>query len=449
MRALFLALGVLLLGACGGRDDPPTTKEATPAASASEVEGAFCQEHGVPEAVCTKCKPALAAVFKSKGDWCEEHEFPESFCPICHPERGGRPLADVSNDGAPADGTKVRFKTKQMAERAGIQTARVSERASAVEIAVTAKLVYDATKVAEVNARSPGVIRSIAADVGAKVEVGSPLAAFASSSVGADQSRLQAARSRVKVAEASHTRLEKLFAARLAAENDVLAARHELDAAKAERSAAQSSLGMVGGVAGSSKYALSSPIAGVVTRRTATIGHMVDPEEVLFEIVDTSSMWAELDIPESDVQRVAVGQTVVVVADGLEDTELTGTLAYLAPEIDAQTRTVKGRVSLANPDGALRANMFARARISVTGAAKTVVVPRTAVQRAKTAHLVFVRLGEDVFEARRVQLGPGDADMVEVTGRVAPGDDVATEGSFLLKTETLKDSIGAGCCDVE
>lgn len=235
----------------------------------------------------------------------------------------------------------------------------------------------------------------------------------------------------------------------MAAETDVLAAQHEVDAAKAERSAAQSSLGMVGGVAGSSKYGLSSPIAGVVTRRTATIGHMVDPEEVLFEIVDTSSMWAELDIPESDVQRVLIGQTVVVVADGLEDTELTGTLAYLAPEIDPQTRTVKGRVSLANPDGALRANMFARARISVTGAAKTVVVPRAAVQRAKTAHLVFVRLGDDVFEARRVQLGPGDAEMVEVTGRVAPGDDVATEGSFLLKTETLKDSIGAGCCDVE
>lgn len=449
MRALFLLLGVLLLPACGDRSDPDTDQKTEPTQSAAELEGAFCQEHGVLEAVCTKCKPALAAVFKSKGDWCEEHEFPESFCPICHPERGGRPAADVSNDGAPADGTKVRFKTKQMAERAGIQTTRVSERASAVELEVTAKLVYDATKVAEVNARSPGVIKAIAADVGAKVEVGSPLAKFASSSVGADQSRLQAARSRVKVAEASHARLKKLFDARLAAENDVLAAQQEVDAAKAERSAAQSSLGMVGGVAGASKYELSSPIAGVVTRRTATIGHMVDPEEVLFEIVDTSSMWAELDIPESDVQRVSVGQTAVVIPDGLEDAELTGTLAYLAPEIDPQTRTVKGRVSLANPEGALRANMFARARISVSGAAKSVVVPRAAVQRAKSVHVVFVRMGEDVFEARRVQLGPGDAEMIEVSGRIAPGDDVATEGSFLLKTETLKDSIGAGCCDVE
>src|SRR6187431_765083 len=73
----------------------------------------MCAEHGVLEAVCPKCNPALTAVFQAKGDWCAEHGFPESFCPICHPERGGRPSADVSssNDG-PADGTKVRLKNK-------------------------------------------------------------------------------------------------------------------------------------------------------------------------------------------------------------------------------------------------------------------------------------------------------------------------------------------------
>lgn len=448
MRLAGVALWFLVLAACRDRGDAPVKGEPPPTAAAS-AEGAFCLEHGVLEAVCTKCNPALAAVFQAKGDWCGEHEFPQSFCPICHPERGGRPAADVSNDGAPADGTKVRFKTKQTARQAGIDVTRVSERANSVQIAVTAKLVYDATKVAEVNARSPGVIRSIAADVGTKVEIGSPLAGFASSSVGADQSRLQAARSRVKVAEANYARQQKLHAVRLAPENDVLAARHEVDAAKADRSAAQSALGMVGGVGGTSKYELSSPIAGVVTRRHATIGHMVDPDEVLFEIVDTSSMWAELDIPEADVARVAVGQAVAVFADGQNDTELTGTLTYVAPEIDSQTRTVKGRVPLDNPTGSLRANMLGRARISVTGAEKAVIVPRAAVQRAKSVHLVFVRLAEDLFEARRVQLGAGDRDVVEVTGRIVPGDDVATQGSFLLKTETLKDSIGAGCCDVE
>jgi cobalt-zinc-cadmium efflux system membrane fusion protein len=187
----------------------------------------------------------------------------------------------------------------------------------------------------------------------------------------------------------------------------------------------------------------------VVTKREAAVGRMVDLEEMLFEIVDTSSLWVEVDVPETELRRVAVGQTVTVIVDGLDDAERMGTLSYLAPEIDPHTRTVKGRVPLANPDGTLRANMFATARIAVTGSGTAVVVPRAAVQRAKTVHLVFVRLAEDVFEARRVVVGPGDADVIEVIGRVAPGDLVATEGSFLLKTETLKEGIGAGCCEAE
>lgn len=445
-----LALALALLSAGCERAEPEAPAPAPgPAAPAPAAGEGMCEEHGVLEAVCTKCNPALVPVFQAKGDWCEEHGFPESFCPRCHPERGGRPKADVADDGAPADGTKVRFATRDTARLAGIEVAEVAQRTSLVHVSATARLAYDATKVAEVNARAPGVVRSLLVDIGTKVEAGTTLAVLRSAGVGADQSRLVAAKSRVQVAEANHRRLEKLHAARMAAENDVLAALQELDAAKAERAAAQAALAMVGGVGGSSRYELTAPIAGVVTRRSATIGRMVDLEEVLFEIVDTSSMWAELEIPEVDLFRVAVGQYVTVTVDGLPDRELTGTLEYLAPEIDPHTRTIRGRVPLANPEGVLRGNMFAQARVAVAGSGTAVVVPRAAVQRAKTTHLVFVRLAEDLYEARRVVLGPGDADVVEVTGRVAPGDRVVTAGSYLLKTETLRESIGAGCCEAE
>lgn len=446
LHPIAMLLLALMLVCCERAEPSVEAQEPSSAKPKAAPADGFCEEHGVLEAVCTQCNPALIPVFQAKGDWCEEHGLPESFCPICHPERAGRPAADLAGDGAPADGTKVRFKTKETARLAGIQVAVVTQRASLSHVAATAKLVYDATKVAEVNARSPGVVRSIDVDIGSKVEAGSRLAVLKSAGVGGDQSRLQAAKSRVQVATANHLRVKKLHEARMAAESEVLAALQELDAAKAERAAVQSSLAMVGGVGGSSNYEITAPIAGVVTKRNAIIGRMVNLEEVLFEIVDTSSMWAEVDVPEADLSRVTVGQFVTVTVDGLGVSEFTGPLEYLAPEIDTHTRTVKGRVRLDNPERALRGNMFAEARIAVTGSGTAVVVPRAAVQRAKTAHLVFVRLAEDLFEARRVEPGPGDADFIEVTGRVAPGDEVATEGSFLLKTETLRESIGAGCC---
>jgi cobalt-zinc-cadmium efflux system membrane fusion protein len=440
----------LALAACNTPAEPASVAKADGVAEPAPGAGAMCEEHGVLEAVCTKCNPALAAVFKAKGDWCPEHGFPESFCPICHPEQGGRPLNDVASDGAPADGTKVRFKTKETARLAGIQVERVGERQSRAEVVATALIVYDAAKVAEVNARAAGVIRAIRADIGANVRAGMPLCTIESAGVGADQSRLITARSRLRLAEANHERLSTLVDQGIAAKKDALLAGQEVEAARAELSGAQSALGVVGGLSeGASRYTLTAPIAGVVTQRNATIGRLVDTEHVLFEIVDTSSMWAEVDIPETAVRRVALGAAVSVGVDGIDDKEFTGSLSYIAPAIDPHTRTVKGRVALDNPEGLLRGNMFARARITTRGPSQAVVVPRAAVQRAKDAQLVFVRTADDVFEARRVDVGAGDARIVEVTGRVAPGDEVATDGSFLLKTETLKGSIGAGCCDVE
>ncbi|WP_437909119.1 efflux RND transporter periplasmic adaptor subunit [Sorangium sp. So ce327] len=436
------------LSACGakGTDRAAQEKaEAKPRAAAA-VEGAMCKEHGVLEALCTKCNPRLAPIFQAKGDWCKEHEFPESICPICHPERGGKPAADVASDGAPADGTKVKLKTKDTARLAGILTAKAVERQGGGGIPVTARIVYDALKVAEINARAAGVVRQLHVDVGAEVKKGAPLAIIDSADVGADRSRLAGAQSRLKIAEENLKREEQLEKEGISSRRSVLAAQQELDAARAERSSFAASLAVVGASAGGSGgYTLTTPLAGVVTQRKATVGRLVGVEETLFEVVDVSSMWAELDVPETDLPAVSLKQPVVLEVDGIEGRELKGEITYVAPAIDPASRTAKARVPLANPGGALRANMFGRARILAPSRA-AVVVPRAAVQRARTVKLVFVRLADDQFEARRVEIGATEGDVVEVTRGVRPGEEVATEGSFLLKTETLKESIGAGCC---
>ena len=91
--------------------------------------------------------------------------------------------------------------------------------------------------------------------------------------------------------------------------------------------------------------------------------------------------------------------------------------------------------------------MFARAEIALARAQPLVMVPVDAVQRVKDVALVFVRLAPDQFEARRVTLGLTQGTHVEILTGVTAGEAVATRGSFLLKTETLKGAIGAGCCD--
>jgi len=136
--------------------------------------------------------------------------------------------------------------------------------------------------------------------------------------------------------------------------------------------------------------------------------------------------------------------------DGHPGRVLEGTLEYLAPEIDPHTRTTRGRVAVANIDGALRANMYARAFVQVPREEGAWRVPRDAVQRARGATLVFVRVADDLYEARRVEVvGEDGAAHVDVRGHLDAGESVVVDAAFLLRTETLRDSIGAGCCEGE
>lgn len=453
--ALILLMGLAACTGCKSEQAAPPSAPETKSHDAPAA-GAMCTEHGVLEALCTKHNPALIPVFRAKGDFCEEHGFPESVCPICHPERGGKPSVDVSvpeaSGQAPADGTKIKFKTKETAARAGIETAAAISEVNGVGVVALAKLTYDATKLARVNARSAGVVRAIKVDIGALVTKGMPLAVIDSPEIGADRSRFEAARARVAIAEENRARQVALQQDGIVSRKSVLASDQELATARSDFAALDASLSVLGKSAGGgtgASYTLIAPLAGVVTQRTATIGQLVSTDEVLFEIVDTTTLWAELEIRDSDLPRVAMGQTVVLAVDGLTEQTFDGTLTYIAPTIDPHTRTARARVPLVNPTGALRANMYGQATIAVTGARPRVIVPRAAVQRAKGVALVFVRIHEDEYETRRVTLGQTLGDKIEVKEGVSAGEQVVTTGSFLLKTETLKESIGAGCCEVD
>jgi cobalt-zinc-cadmium efflux system membrane fusion protein len=441
------------LGCGAGQATTAVSSGRAPAGKqeAAQEEG-VCKEHGVLEALCTRCNPKLAAVFQAKGDWCNEHGFPESVCPKCHPERGGKPAVDVASDGAPADGTKVRLKTGDTARIAGIETVRAVPGRGVSEIVAPAVITYDPSRVAQVNARSPGVVKHLRAEVGAWVREGAPLAIIESASLSADQSRLDAVRSRVRMAEVNHNREEELERKGISSRKEVSAAGQELKEAKAESEALAASLGVVGADSGSrGRYVVTAPLPGIVTQRNVSPGRFVDSHETLFEIIDTSTMWAEVAVPEDTLGSVRIGGPVVITVSGIEGREFRGTIAQLASFVDPQTRTAKARVRLANPNGLLRANMYGQARIAAGGSRSSAAVPPGAIQRAKTAQVAFVRLAPNEYETRRVQVATaqGNDGLVEVAYGIVPGEEVVVAGSFFLKTETLKDSIGAGCCDVD
>lgn len=455
-RLLVLAtlIPLALASGCGKEEVPQAPGAAKNAAfdPREEARKAGLCPHGVLQAICTKCNPKLVPIFQAKGDWCPEHGFPKSVCPICYPERGGRPAVDVAGDDAPADGTKVILKGKDTARLAGIETARALPGSGKAELVAPVVIGYDATRVAQVTARAPGVVKRVSADVGTWVAAGTTLAVIESAAVSGDQSRLGAAASRVRTAEANYRRKDELVRKGISARKEVQEAQQTLRDARAELESLQASLRGVGASGGSrGRYGVKAPVSGVITQRTVSLEGYVEAQTPLFEVVDTSVMWGEVALPEAELGVVSAGTAVVITMDGLSGREFRGSIAHIAPIIDPLTRTAKARVRLANPGGLLRANMYGQARIAVGGSRSSSAVPQGAIQRAKSVKLAFVRLAPGEYEARRVQVaaGRGNDGMVEIASGVEVGEEIVVAGSFFLKTETLKDSIGAGCCEVE
>ncbi|MGC4119283.1 MAG: efflux RND transporter periplasmic adaptor subunit [Myxococcales bacterium] len=406
----------------------------------------WCKEHAVPESMCTKCKPSLVAKFVAAGDYCREHGFPDSVCPYCHPELVK--AAGAEPPVFPEPGTTVRLASPETAREAGLQAVPVAKQRVAPTLEVVGQLDFNQNALAELTARGEALVLGLRVDLGDEVKRGQPLLTLASAAVGSNQAQLAAAEARVQAARAALQRMEALVAEGIGLRKDLEQARTELAAAQAEHSAARSALGAAGAAATGTDgtYVLTAPIAGTVVARDAVVGRTAGPETVLVRIADLSTLWAHLEIPEARAGEVRVGQRVVLALDAGAGA-LEGTIARVGAAVDPRTRTVSARVVVSNPARSLKAGAFLRARIAVAVEHEAIVIPAAAVQRAQASAFVFVRRDASTYVPVPVKTAQEADGRVEVVEGLAPGDEVVTTGAFLLKTEILKESIGAGCCD--
>jgi cobalt-zinc-cadmium efflux system membrane fusion protein len=190
-----------------------------------------------------------------------------------------------------------------------------------------------------------------------------------------------------------------------------------------------------------------APFAGEIIERSAVRGERVEEGKSLFLLADRAAMWAMLSIPEAELSGVRVGQTVELDVDALPGRSFVGELTWIAARVDDRTRMALARAELANPDGLLRDRMFARARIVTREAAEALLVPSGAVQEVEGRSLVFVKLADDLFEARAVYLGAEAGGRREVLLGLASNDEIAVERSFALRSQLLVSRLGAGCVD--
>jgi len=194
----------------------------------------------------------------------------------------------------------------------------------------------------------------------------------------------------------------------------------------------------------SSQIALRSPVTGTVLERNVVEGQYVGADTPLMTVADLSRVWVLVDLYEMDLGRVKVGDRARFTADGLPGRTYDAAIDFIYPTVSSETRTLKARLSFANPEGLLRPGMYGQVDVSSRRGVPLLVVPAEAVVNTGEISYVFLARGEGHFEPRRVWTGTSDGDRITVLKGLAEGDTVVSSASFLIDSESRLKAAIAG-----
>jgi membrane fusion protein, heavy metal efflux system len=244
------------------------------------------------------------------------------------------------------------------------------------------------------------------------------------------------ARSALSLARKALERQRGLTEARAGAIKDVETAEDAYTQAEAEFRRTEARLNEIGALidrAGKSRLlTMRAPMAGTVTDLEVAPGTFFnDPTQPLMTISELDTVWVTASVPEKDVSFIAKGQAVDVTLLAYPGKVFHGKVLFVNAVVEPDTRRTKVRIAFANPDGALKPNMFANATFMAPPTSQ-VVVPTSSLLMANDSTTVFVETAPWTFERREVETGYDVNKTVTVSKGLLPGERVIIAGGVLL-----------------
>jgi Cu(I)/Ag(I) efflux system membrane fusion protein len=361
-------------------------------------------------------------------------------CPICGMTlelipAGGHAAGQTAADGDVPGLTSVRISPERV-QLIGVRTAIVAERPVGTGLDLVGFVTPDETRLKRIQIRVAGWVQELFVNrTGEMVAAGQPLLTIYSP-------------------ELYQSEQEYLIEARAQHEPDSSASHAGMAHDAGGAASALTRLTLLGvppeEIARLSRVPVAIPrltlrstVNGTVLERNVTQGQYVSADVPLFAIADLSRVWVLADLYEMDFARVRVGDLATFSSDALPGRELRGRIEFVHPTVSIETRTLKIRMSLANPGGALKPGMYGKVRVVGRGGS-ALVVPDEAVVNTGEHKYVFLARSDGHFEPRMVWTGAQDGDRVQILKGLAAGDTVVASASFLIDSESRLKAAIAG-----
>jgi len=183
---------------------------------------------------------------------------------------------------------------------------------------------------------------------------------------------------------------------------------------------------------------LFAPISGKIATSQAILGAMVSESTEIMTILDPRLLCIDAEVFEKDIAKIRLGQEVKVTVPAYPNKIFKGKIAYISDFLNEETRTIKVRTAIPNPDYLLKPGMLANIEIILNHQEKALVVPKEAILDEGNEHIVFVEKNGKYFP-RVIKTGFQHNGLVQITDGLTAGENVVVNGNFSLKSKLYED----------
>ena len=332
----------------------------------------------------------------------------------------------------------------EIAEAAGVVVTPARREVLVRTVEVVGQIEPDPDRVSRIPAHIAGTLASVEFREGDRVVAGQRLASIRAPDLGELRAQKTSIGARLVAARAQVQRLVALEAKRLAATQDVIAAKAEVAALQADLAGATHQLRALDGggrAAAPGEFAVLALRSGLVIGRQAIVGDPVSADTVLGTIADLDEVFFAARVFERDLGKIAVGANAEVTLNAYPGEPSVGTVERIGNVVDEAARTIVARVRLRNRDGRLRAGLFGTAQVALAEAAgpdPVLVIARSALTQIAGENVVFVREADGHYEVHPVVLGASSPGKLEVVHGLREGEQVVSEGVFTIKSTLMR-----------
>ena len=333
--------------------------------------------------------------------------------------------------------------TDQMAH---VQVVTVEKTSLPRVLRLTGAVAYNAFMTTPVFSAISGPVHELLVTPGQTVQKGQPLLTVNSPDYSAARSAYIKARDAFFLADKFYNRANDLYTHGAIAEADFQQAESNRTQAQADLQSSEDALRVLGindpeGLAKNppkttAQVPVLAPVGGEIVERLVGPGQLLQAGATqVYTISDMSSVWVLVNVYQSEMAYVHLGDSVDVNTDSYPEV-FRGKISYLATALDPNTRTLQARIVTQNPGKKLKRDMYVTASVNAGSISNALTVPDAAVLRdTENQPFVYVQdaAKQNQFARRLVQLGDNHAGRTQITSGLKEGEHVVGDGSLFLQ----------------